>query len=312
MKKNPIERISYSGSNTLQACPRKFYHEKVKKTDTDPDYSDNSRALRIGKGFHEVLEYCSHGEKPMTKLMIQKAFENNEIDMPTDQGLILGMVMRYIPLHKKSGLKCVGIETKIGNDDYLGYVDATMVDANGNFWITDLKTAAKLSGSLLSRLAQDTQLNVYSHFAEQIAEKHNLDIKKFAGVRYRVTTKATIKCNKNETLEQFSRRVYDRVESYDIGIPAKDLDPAKAYRHLMTLLGKAKAMHTQNESDIPQNYNSCEDWFRPCKFWSNCHAGNTFTAAGDKYKIYDSTNIPHLVMAAPEETNDLTDILKDL
>jgi hypothetical protein len=80
----------------------------------------------------------------------------------------------------------------------------------------------------------------------------------------------------------------------------------------MKLLDQAKALHTMAETDIPQNYNSCEDWFRPCSFWSRCHSGKTFSSAGDKYKIFDSTNIPHLAMAAPEETDDLTDILEDL
>lgn len=307
---NPIERISYSGSNTLQACNRKFYYQKVKKVEFDPDYSDNTKALRIGKAFHELLEYCFHGEKPISKLMVQKAFENNDVDLPTDQGMVLGMVQRYIPLHKKGGLKCVGIEMKIGNDDYLGYIDAIMIDPTSQAWyIVDLKSAARLSGSLLSRLAMDPQLNVYSHFAGQVAEKYNLDLSKFNGIRYRVTTKALIKCGARESLEEFSRRVYDRIESYDIWIPATDLDPAKVYKHLMKLLDQAKGMYLKDEDEISQNFSSCELFFKACPYWSRCY-GSTFTAAGDKYKIFDSTNIPHLAMAAPED--DLTDILEDL
>ena len=303
-------KISYSGSNTLLGCNRKYYYQKIKKVEYDPDFDDNTKALRLGKGFHEILEYCFHGEKPLTKLMIQKSFENNDIDLPTDQGMILGMIQRYIPLHKKGGLKCVGIEMKIGNDDYVGYIDAIMSDVHGNWWIVDLKTAARLSGSLLSRLAMDPQLNVYSHFAGQVADEYNLDLDKFSGVRYRVTTKANIKCNARESLQEFSRRVYDRTESYDIGIPVKDLQPAKVYDHLMRLLAQARGMEEKGESEIAQNFGFCESYFRPCPYWSRCY-GHTFSKAADQYKIYDSSTIPSLAIDATEE-DDLLSLFEDL
>ncbi len=300
-------RISYSGSNTLLGCERKFYYEKVKKVDNDPDYTENSHALRVGKAFHQILEECNHGEQPCTKQIINKAMADNDIDSDTDVGLIIGMVKKYIPLHEKAKLKCIAIETEVGNGtDYIGYIDAVMGDANGNWWIVDLKTAAQLSGSLLSRLCNDPQLNLYSNFVDQLCKEYkSLDPAKFSGVRYRVTTKAKIKRNKKETIVEFIDRVVERVESYDIGIPAKDLNPKGAYKRLMGLLDRARKLDGKEESEITQNFSNCESYFRPCPYWSKCY-GATFTAAADKYKIFDSQNIKSLEMA--EQTDDLDDL----
>ncbi len=301
-------RISYSSSNTLQGCQRKFYHEKIAKTDHDPDFEDNSHALRTGKAFHEILEHSLHGRKKISKETINEVFASQDILDPTDQGLILGMVRKYLQLHSKSGLEVVGVEPQIGDGvDYIGFVDAIMVDSNMNWWIVDLKTAAMLNNSLLSRLSKDPQLNIYAYFKSFLAEKYDLDVHKFAGVRYRVTTKARIKKNKKETFAEFVDRIADRVESYDIGIPASDLDPIGAYERLMSHLKVARSLESRDEEDIPQNFGYCESYFKPCPYWSDCY-GSTFSEAGNKYTIYDSANIKHLGMESSVEFDDLEDL----
>lgn len=287
-------RISYSSSNTFQGCKRRFYYEKVVKVDHDPDYSDNAKALRIGKCFHELLELCKHDFNNVTKEMINTALDNNKVDDPTEQGLVLGMAKKYSILHRKSGFYVVGIEVEIGDrTNYIGFVDAVLMDNAGYWWITDLKTAAKLSNSLLARLAKDPQLNIYSHYVDQIAEILKLDVDKFAGVRYRVTTKATIKRSVKETMGAFVGRIFDRVEAFDIGIPAADLKPKETYDRFMKMLDQMRALRDTPEDEIPQSFAYCESFFKPCPYWSNCY-GSTFTSAGDKYEIFDSTNIPEL------------------
>lgn len=287
-------RISYSSSNTYQGCKRKFYYEKVVKVDHDPDFVDNSKALRIGKCFHQILEHCNHDFNLITKDVVNQALEDNRVDDPTEQGLVLGMAKKYSVLHRKSELKIAGLEIEIGDRvNYIGFVDAVMVDGLGNWWIVDLKTAGKLNNSLLSRLSKDPQLNIYSYYIEQIAEACKVDIEKFAGVRYRVTTKATIKRSMKETMGAFVQRIFDRVESFDIGIPASDLTPQKTYDYFMQMLKGMRALKQIPEEEIPQNFTYCESYFKPCPYWSNCY-GRTFSQAGTKYVIYDSESIPSL------------------
>ena len=299
-------RISYSGSNTLLGCERKFYYEKVKAVPHDPDYEDNSHALRVGKAFHQILEDCSHGEIPIEAASVNKAMKDNDIDDPTDVHSVIAMVKKYIPLHKRGGLKCVAIETEVGNGtDYIGFVDAVMADEYGHWWIVDLKTAAQLSNSLLSRLCNDPQLNLYSNFVGDIAKQYDLDPDLFAGVRYRVTTKAKIKLNRKETPAEFQQRVMDRIESYDIGIPASDLDPKGAYSRLMRLLKRARGLEEKDEKEVTQNFSHCESYFRPCPYWSRCY-GATFTAAKDRYKIFNSEDMKGLTLEP--NIDDLEDL----
>lgn len=289
-------RISYSSSNLIQGCQRRFWHEKIAKTSHDSDYIDDSTALRLGKAFHQVLEDVGHRKKDLKKPIFEKAFEDNAINTDTERCYIYAMVHKYLALHGKSGLRVKFCEVEIGEQDkYIGYVDAIMIDRNGNWWIVDLKTAGRLSNSLLSRLSRDPQLNLYSHFRDQIAEKCSLDPLKFAGTRYRVTTKPTIKLNKKESTSEFIKRCFDRIESYDIGIPATDLSPEESYRHIMSLRDRAIELEDTPEKLVPQNFTYCETYFRPCPYWSHCY-GCTFSEAAEQYSISDTSDISDLTM----------------
>ena len=289
-------RISYSSSNTLQGCERKFWHEKVNKTDHDPDYKDDSTALRLGKAFHQVLEEVGHTKAKLKKSVFAGAFLDNEIDTETERGYIYAMVHKYLALHEKSRLSAEYVEVEIGiPEKYIGFVDAIMIDQNGHWWIVDLKTAGRLSNSLLSRLSRDPQLNLYSYFAPQIADKCGLDLGSFMGTRYRVTTKPTIKLNKKESFTEFVKRCYERIESYDIGIPASHLNPKASFDHIMSLRDRANKLEETPEEEVPQNFTYCETYFKPCPYWSNCY-GCTFSDAAEQYTISDSSDISDLTI----------------
>ena len=182
-------RISYSSSNTFQGCNRRFFHAKVRESTPDPDYEENSTALRLGKAFHAVLEQCFHRREKLTPEIYQKAYDENDILTDTEQLQIRAMVHRYLGLHEHSGLEVVAVEVEVGNDSYLGFIDAIMADKHGNWWIVDLKTAAKLNESLLSRLSRDPQLNVYSYFRHTLAKRATT-----SKARYSLTPGATQAC----------------------------------------------------------------------------------------------------------------------
>ena len=301
-------RISYSSSQTFQGCNRKFYYEKIRKFDHDPDCDPDTKALRLGKAFHEVLEFCHHHKSLLKLEHFQKAFKNNGIDTPTEQGYIHAMVRKYLKLHLMSNLGIKAIEMKVGNSvDYLGFIDAVMGDSRGNWWIVDLKTAGRLSEALLSRLSLDPQLNIYSYFKAAIAKEKGLDVDKFRGVRYRVTTKPQIKCGAKEKLKDFVQRCMERIESYDISIPANELNPEFAYNRLMGLLDEARALQEMDEKDISQNYGYCESYFKPCPYWSRCY-GHTFTAAAERHILYDSTNCPDMTKQEHENVQETDDL----
>lgn len=282
-------RLSYSSSTLLQGCRRKFWHRKINKTGSDPDYEDNTTALRIGKAFHQVLENCNHESFKLNKAIIEGAFEDNDIGTETEKGLILGMAKKYFVLHGVQGLKVVGCELEVGDEDIIGYVDAVMEDVSGAWYIVDLKTAARLNGSLMSRLSKDPQLNIYSYYAPLVAKTLSLDLDLFAGTRYRVTTKASIKKNAKESFKEFIGRIFDRVESYDIFIPKGELIPEETYNQFMKMLWEIEELKELPEGEVSQNFQNCETYFKPCQYWSRCY-GKTFTEAAKVHELFDTSN----------------------
>lgn len=288
-------KISYSSAQTYLGCKRKFYYEKVVGYPYDSDYEEDTSALRLGKGFHAVLEYCKHEKQNLKSAFYVQAFDENEIFSDKEKGYVYAMVAKYLKLHKKSGLTSIAEEIKITDDDFVGYVDPVMIDDYGNWWITDLKTAGRLSPTLLARLNRDQQLSIYAFYRDQISELLGLYMDNFRGVRYRVTTKPSIKMGKGETLVEFVKRCYERVEAYDIGVPVKFLADHKTYESMMRLLDEMRELETTSEEEVPQNFGYCEQYFKPCPFWSRCY-GSTFSRSQYNLKMYDSANIPNLTI----------------
>lgn len=286
-------KLSHSSKNELDTCPRKFIHRKVLKTEPDPDYEDNTKALSVGKAFHETLEACNHEKGLYEPHMLEEACENNGLKDVANRGLVLGMVQKYFILHQKSGLKVKACEIAVTDDYILGYVDAIMTDDQGNWWVVDLKTAGKLANSLLARLKNDPQLNLYSYFAPQIAEGLGLDLKKFSGIRYRVTLKTTIRAHVGELLLSYARRVFDKIESFDIGIPKEHLKPENAYRIMRGAIIRAERYAQADIDKVPQNFSNCEQYFKPCQFWSQCY-GQNYSDAHKGFELYNSEDIPNL------------------
>lgn len=297
-------RISYSSSSLFQGCARKFWHKKVNTTEIDPDCEEDTTALRVGKAFHQILEECNHERDKCKAHIALKAFEDNDVMELTLQGMIYGMVDAYLKLHEAQGLKVVACEIEVGDETLIGFVDAIMQDDNGGWYIVDLKTASRLNNSLLSRLSKDPQLNIYSYYVPQIAGMINLDPAKFRGTRYRVTTKATIKKNRKESLIEFIGRVRERVEAFDIYIPAESLIPEETHKGFMRILKKMQETALLPEDKVPQNFGYCEQYFKPCEYWSRCY-GKTFTDAAKQHVLTTIEN-------AEKVTSDCDDDLKYL
>ena len=304
----PEFKFSYSASNTYNGCERKYWYEKVANVPVDPDYTDDARALIVGKAFHSALEACRHDKSVFKPDMVHNACVEHGVVYPSDRGMILAMCYRYMNLHARSGLTVVVCEIRVGNEGVVGYIDAVMIDRNGYWWIVDLKTAAMLNNFLLSRLGNDPQLNLYAYFAPDVAADLRLDLEKFRGVRYRVTTKTRKVPKKQETTDSFMKRIYkEDIESFDIGIPVEELDPEGTYARFMELRGRVERTWLSKEEDVPQNFGNCESYRRPCPYWSRCY-GDTFTGAARTRAIFDSTNIIDLTHS-PQGADDEDDAL---
>ena len=286
-----ILRASHSSVTLFKNCQRRYYHYKVARTKHDPDSNSDTRALRLGSCFHKILEDCLHDRSLITKELLEEAFKEGWFYAgDQDRLMIMVMVEKYLVLHQKSKLKIVVCEIEIGGADIVGFVDVVMAEEDGGFWIVDLKTAARIGDNLLSSLQADPQLNLYAAHVDQICKETGLEPSMFRGIRYRVTTKSTLKKKALESKEAFTKRLNEKIESYDIAIPAKDLKPQATLKEVLGNLKKMRALQATPMDEIPQNRSNCFSYFRPCEYWGQCHNG-TFTEAAKSYQLLDSTSM---------------------
>lgn len=291
--------MSNSSFSTMKSCEAKYAHRKIYKSEIDSDVETNLRHLNIGSCFHELLELTHHTFEGLSTDEIYGCFEKHGIDSDADRGMIIAMCKKYAVLHKKSELTCIGCEDEIGDDDVIGFIDAILQDKNGFYYITDLKTAARLDGNLLARLKNDPQLNLYAYYRGIIEEKYGLDPNKFAGVLYRVTRKSTIKMKASDSVESFADRVFDNIDSYSIFIPASELDPVSAY--LAVVEAKKKALRFRDEGLEPKkNFSNCFEWYRPCEYFSKCY-GYLHSESEDNFLMEDTDDVKPMCQPLSEE-----------
>jgi len=284
-------QLSYSSMCDLATCEAKYYFRKVAMVPKDAD-AEESEALGVGKAFHEYLEDVLHGEKFNAKTfdsaVMAKAIEHN---VEEEAHLIGAMALAYMKLHKASGLIVVKCEQQVETPKYNGFIDVILKDASGNWWIGDLKTAARFDDKKVAQLPKDQQLNLYSYFADHLAGFFDLDPKKFKGCRYRVTTKTKSVVKANESITDFAKRMVDKgsVTSYDAIIPVDVMDIENTWKHFEVMQERAVAI--QNGEMPTKNLGACMNFFRPCDYWSQCH-GKCFT---------DMTTKPEVIVMTTEK-----------
>lgn len=247
---------------------RRYYYAKVKGYPQDADAPDDLH-FRFGKALHTCLEKCLHDPAKHHVSHLEEAI--------AEQGLgkiehikIGAMLMNYFAMHLASGLKCVACEETIENEQIIGYIDAVMADANGYWWIVDIKTSSRIKPSdLAGKLHLDLQLNLYASFADNIACKLQLDPKKFMGCRYRSGEKPDLVVKDIDTIGSYHTRAYPLFTDFEI--PKELLNPKWARSYVEYCYDMSISIRLQKEEDVLQNFSDCTKYFRPCEYWSRCY-----------------------------------------
>lgn len=277
-------RLSYSSANLLRNCEQKYHHYKIAKKDVDPDSDarDNSH-FALGKAFHYVNEISMHRKPKKVIELLEKCVQDEGL-REEDVGLVHAMLIQYWRLRDKGEFHAVACEHKIEDENVLGFIDLIEKNKDGYWTISDLKTAASFYENKIPELARDRQLNLYGSYAESIAKAHNLDIDKFLGCRYLVTTKSKAVQQVKESYKDYVMRLVEKklVRSYAIFIPKELMDYSGARDEHLELYKRSMQLR---EGLIPhKNYTYCNAFFRPCEYFSQCH-GMTVTEYMENKKI---------------------------
>lgn len=263
--------LSHSSATTLLGCEQRYAHYKILKTAPDPDYQ-KSNALGLGSAVHWILEKSRHSKPASITEDLEHCVKDPDIQLdPDDKPLAHGMVLAYLRLHQAMGLKVLDVELGLTTESFVGYIDAVMEDADGKFWICDLKTWKSLGPTVLNVLVRDPQMTLYAAHAAMVADVLKLDIKNFGGVRWLVVTKSAAKQQPREDYGQFIQRLVDKhLTAYDIPVPRELLDTDTRLETHLTLWKKAQALASGSVHPI-RNYSNCMSYFSPCPYFSQCN-----------------------------------------
>ena len=261
-------KLSYSSWSQLQTCEQQYVHRKVLKTPVDCEEQDRT-AFDVGSAVHFCMEETMWGKNPISSNLINKAIEQYK-DAAPFKGLVHAMALALVKQQVASGLTCVKAELTLDHPKFIGYVDMVAKNSRDEWFIVDLKTSAsKPNDGLVARLPLDRQLNLYTHFRENIATALELDTKLFKGCIYRVVTKSKANQKDSEEYARFVKRVERLTKVYDIFIPFEMMNPDQIWEDFCDAYVKTLSLH---EGEVPRkNLGACFNYFRTCEYFSQCH-----------------------------------------
>jgi len=177
-----------------------------------------------------------------------------------DVCLVHAMVLKYLRLREKSDFEAVAVEYEIKDKEVIGYIDLIEKRPNGDWYISDLKTAATFYESKIAELSKDRQ-----------AKEYGLDVKKFKGCRYLVTTKSKAKKKAKESEAEFVMRLLESpaLKTFAITIPKELMDISGVKDEHLRL--RSRAVELFNGVAPEKNFTYCQAYFRPCEYFSQCH-----------------------------------------
>lgn len=264
-------KLSYSSMKLIQSCEQRYSHYKVFNTPKDSDYSE-SDALGTGKAYHEVLEKTLHSD--WSEKLLSEAMANNNVDS-SDADLLRVMLTKYIAFRKASGLKVVKCELGIETSEYIGFIDGIAINpSTKEWWLIDLKTAARHDPNLIPQLSKDMQVGLYSHFVPDIENLvPQLEGYNFAGFKYNQAIKS--KATTMKGLES-------GVKILEITIPKELIVEGEAWRQFSEIHDRALEL---NRGEAPRkNLSSCFSYYSSCPYFSKCHGAN-FTEGHKKITV---------------------------
>jgi len=208
-----VDRFHFSTAECFDNCPARHDFRYVQHLETI-ESDDPANALKIGTALHRGIETD-----------VETAIHEYLMSYPIITDLHINEVIKlehWIPRVKEllpDGLH----EVQMQNDFYEGTMDllvpCTKHDStleHGQFDLYDFKYSNNKQHYMESR-----QLHVYKHFCEQILGK------KIRKMFFVFVPKTSIKQKKNETLEDFRKRIQYEMSLMDVDIQEVTYNPEK-------------------------------------------------------------------------------------
>jgi len=247
-------RVSHTQLSMFQECPAKYRHYYLRKMRQvkRPTY------FILGSAVHAFIEkyYTTRDEALARRAVdtefgkVDRALLNAEEvhSLEVDRQIALGICEAYPGFYAQDfdqyqKFICEQqFSIKLGDHEYMGFIDVMVQDAAGDWWIMETKTASAqaLNADYFERVQIDSQVTGYMYGAKEILGSFP------RGVIYNVIKKPSIRLKSGETHQAFQRRVFQEYKQF----------------------GKEKAYFTRQELMIGKiqltrwlkNTKHCTDW----------------------------------------------------
>jgi len=266
---------SHSAISCYLTCQRKWEHKHIRKTQRDPDAEFDPAPLAVGKCFAKILEDFDHApdigwDWPDVANKYRIGFALSKFQL----AMITAMLMRYVELHKASGLMVIANELMIHNALIGGFIDSVMVEPDwSGYWIVDNKTAAGKRPWVEESIPRDPQLSIYSALRDKIvAQVPSLKGIPFAGIRYRSSLKPGIKFDAKKDADFWDTVKRCTTESYEIVVPASHMAEMETLEEMEDIARELNLhLSTRTGKPLRRNRSGCLAYGRPCEYWSHCY-----------------------------------------
>jgi hypothetical protein len=266
-------RFSNSCVNTFALCERKGFYKYIERRDVDDNYKPSS-ALKIGRVVDKVLEICRTDYKKMDMTLlraIQTQEEATEEHLAKAAACLRTFYANFGCEHRE----ILATQVEISDNDYVGYIDAIIVDHETKKWyMVDFKTATSLDPLIDNSLKNNQQVALYLHHLDAVAFMYDLGLENFGGFIYlemekssqRMRTTPT-KTKAPETYEEFSMRIKEGAYRETI-IQKEDINPSVLSGFYARI---ERIKNIQSINDAPMCQASCMAYHSPCEYYSACY-----------------------------------------
>ena len=239
-------RYSVSRVGCFNTCPFQFKLRYLDDIETLPNYDDPQNALYLGSALHKGIETT-------TEEGIRLYFDSYPIinDMHINEAIKLNAmipkVKALIPENAEFE-RCIDI-----GDDFIGYIDLLVRNADGTYDIYDFKYSNNESHYL-----ESPQLHVYKYYFEKKTGK------KVRKLYFIFVPKVQIRQKKTETVQTFRTRLLGELEKKEPKVVEVLFDQSKVVDFHMDIEA------IENCSDFIKNETRLCDW---CEFQQYCKEG---------------------------------------
>lgn len=253
-------KMSALGVNMYLYCQRKYWHNRIGKTDHDVDFQQPSH-LDFGLAYAECHRLFGESPKTMTSAEIIRVCEEHGLDINKAAQLMAVLRKHYATFEVG---KVIARDQWLEHNVLVGKISKLVV-IEGKTWIVEDESVYDTNMALRDTLKLDTQLCLYAACQEQFSAD---------GIIYRTVTKPKQRRKKEESWQDYTQRC--ECDALEVRFSFDEIDVKGCLDRIEGIRKEIEGKESQELFVLDTK--NCLQFQSPCQYYSRCH-GKTYTEA---------------------------------